>query len=734
MRTGFASTRRFIAAAVASILLSVPSPQAHAAVLEVPADHATIQAALNAAGPGDFIDVASGTYAEKVTFTNGGTLGGGYITLRAAPGAPTRPVLDGTGVPGANMILIDSKSYVRVEGFELVNNLNVNDGSGVRVIGAGSNIEIRDNVIHEMRGEHAMGITVYATEPTPISDLIIDGNEIYDCDPATSEALTLNGNVTDFEVTNNLVRDVNNIGIDFIGGETDIQPNPALVARNGLVRGNVVRRARSSYEDGFAAGIYVDGGRDIVIENNDVSECDLGIEVGAENAGLVTEGIIVRNNLIHRNDKVGLIFGGFKASVGRANDNVFRGNTLYKNNTFGRDAGGESEIWVQYAEDNVIDGNIIYAGDDNSFVSSFAGSANNTFDHNLYFSDAGEEAGDFSLNGAAYAGFSAWQAGSGQDGASVTGDPLLSDPDDGDFHINAASPAFDAGDPSYVAAPGETDLDGAPRVNGARVEIGADEASCGDGVPDPGEECDDNNQTSGDGCDANCTITACGNGILTPGTGEFCDDGNTAPGDCCNATCGFESAGSSCADESPCTQNDVCDGAGTCEGAPLADPTCAEPLSTKGARVGIRDSGGKKKLTFNWGKGATVAEAAFGTPTTTDVYTLCVYVDDGMDERVVVEASVPTGAAWQDLDSKGFRYRNKAAAPDGISQVQLRPGVKPKIKVKGGGPSLDVGALGFGPTAVVDVQLRNSGGACFGATYSAPFQRNEATELKDSSD
>lgn len=62
-----------------------------------------------------------------------------------------------------------------------------------------------------------MGITIYGASDTPISDLIIDGNEIYN-QTTTSEALTLNGNVMGFQVTNNFVHDVNNIGIDFIGG------------------------------------------------------------------------------------------------------------------------------------------------------------------------------------------------------------------------------------------------------------------------------------------------------------------------------------------------------------------------------------------------------------------------------------------------------------------------------------------------------------------------------------
>jgi len=39
-------------------------------------------------------------------------------------------------------------------------------------------------------------------------------------------------------------------------------------------------------------------------------------------------------------------------------------------------------------------------------------------------------------------------------------------------------------------------------------------AASGDGVINQGtEECDDGNQTNGDGCDNNCTFTACGSGI-----------------------------------------------------------------------------------------------------------------------------------------------------------------------------------------------------------------------------
>ena len=67
---------------------------------------------------------------------------------------------------------------------------------------------------------------------------------------------------------------------------------------------------------------------------------------------------------------------------------------------------------------------------------------------------------------------------------------------------------------------------------------------CGDGTVQSalGEECDDGNNASGDGCSGTCTLESiCGNGVLE--SGEACDDGNTDPGDGCNATCQEEYCG-----------------------------------------------------------------------------------------------------------------------------------------------------------------------------------------------
>jgi fibro-slime domain-containing protein len=72
--------------------------------------------------------------------------------------------------------------------------------------------------------------------------------------------------------------------------------------------------------------------------------------------------------------------------------------------------------------------------------------------------------------------------------------------------------------------------------------------TCGNGILQSGEECDDGNRIPFDGCSSTCTIepacaggtctATCGDGIVEPG--EQCDDGNLIAGDGCSATCTIE--------------------------------------------------------------------------------------------------------------------------------------------------------------------------------------------------
>ena len=68
--------------------------------------------------------------------------------------------------------------------------------------------------------------------------------------------------------------------------------------------------------------------------------------------------------------------------------------------------------------------------------------------------------------------------------------------------------------------------------------------SCGNGVINDGEVCDDGNNRSGDGCSGDCfSDESCGNGIIDVVVGENCDDGNQIDGDGCSAGCRLERCG-----------------------------------------------------------------------------------------------------------------------------------------------------------------------------------------------
>jgi cysteine-rich repeat protein len=106
-------------------------------------------------------------------------------------------------------------------------------------------------------------------------------------------------------------------------------------------------------------------------------------------------------------------------------------------------------------------------------------------------------------------------------------------------------------------------------------------ASCGDGVVDGGEDCDDGNAIGCDGCDQECRLESgwiCGDGIVSGECGEECDDGtgnddalpNACRTDCRAAHCsdGVVDDGEACDDGNPAS----CDG---CSDHCVAEPGLA---------------------------------------------------------------------------------------------------------------------------------------------------------------
>jgi Right handed beta helix region len=315
----------------------------------------TIQHAADIAKPGDTVYVRAGIYCQQLAIKVSGNAQQGFITFQSQPGE--HAVLDGgclTPPEGeTNMVTLTNVSFVRVQAFE-IRNYRTSDyrsvPAGIRVFGGGSHIEILHNEVHHIEqnsthrlrpgsGANGFGIAVYGTDATtPISGLVIDGNDVHHLKTGSSESLVVNGNVAGFRITKNSVHDNNNIGIDVIGFE-HTAPDPAVDrARHGVVSENSVYSITAKGNPGYGEGpdsdgIYVDGGTRILIERNIVHDVDFGIELASEHFGGSTSHIIARNNLIYFCHAPGFSIGGYDLKRGTTEDAIMVNNTLYKNDT-----------------------------------------------------------------------------------------------------------------------------------------------------------------------------------------------------------------------------------------------------------------------------------------------------------------------------------------------------------------------------------------------------------------
>jgi hypothetical protein len=454
----------------------------------------TIQHAADTARAGSTVNVRGGIYEELVSIHVSGNASDGFITFRSYPGETA--VLDAqhfTPADRQGVLTIHDQSCVRIEGFEIRNFHTAEHRltpMGINVIGSGSHIELLHNNVHHIqqtfegrdapgRGGNGFGIAVYGTDAkTPITDLIIDGNEVHHLKTGSSESLVVNGNVTNFRITHNVVHDNNNIGIDVIGFE-HTAPDPAVdQARDGVVSENLVynitSRGNPAYrQDESSDGIYVDGGTRILIERNVVHNVDFGIELASEHKDRATSYVIARNNLIYRTHTAGVSIGGYAPERGHTEHCTVINNTLYDDDTSGT---GTGEFQMQWnMADNIFANNIVYAGP-RCLISLTKSEIDKQhppalIDYNLYYCDAGAKASTWKNVSGSVTGFDQYVAATGNDTHSHFLDPHFVNPAANDFHLRPDSPARAAGEIDDLPV-GELDLAGSPRVNSGKIDIG----------------------------------------------------------------------------------------------------------------------------------------------------------------------------------------------------------------------------------------------------------------------
>jgi cysteine-rich repeat protein len=139
-------------------------------------------------------------------------------------------------------------------------------------------------------------------------------------------------------------------------------------------------------------------------------------------------------------------------------------------------------------------------------------------------------------------------------------------------------------------------------------------------------------------------------------------------------------------------------------------------LKYKNSTTDARD-----KVQWKWGHGATTVQADFGDPTTSANYQFCVFAETGSSPTLLIGAEVPSSAsAWSPIGTVGYKYLDKTASQDGISEILVRGGAagRAKIILRGKGAGLSDPALPLAPADGIRVQLTNeSTGICWESEF-----------------
>lgn len=254
-----------------------------------------------------------------------------------------------------------------------------------------------------------------------------------------------------------------------------------------IVSGFTITGGSGSF-GGFGGGISI-ADVSVTLANNVVT----GNHASLDGGGIWFEApsggsLVLRDSLISANVATGANSDGGAAFLSSVNATV-SGCTIYGNSATAR--GDGLLVAVNGALSNLIVFGNGGSGDDNEIHIAFG---DVSIDHSLV---EGGLSGIGDPTGALDWGF-----------GNIDADPLFVDPGAGDYHLQLCSPAIEAGDPAFTPAPGETDIDGQDRVQGRRVDMGADELdirafadSDSDGVLDGCDNCPALANPAQDDCD-----------------------------------------------------------------------------------------------------------------------------------------------------------------------------------------------------------------------------------------
>lgn len=402
--------------------------------INVPGDAASIQAGINAASDGDTVLVAPGTYVENIDFK------GKAITVTSSGGATTTTIDGGQKGIVVNFANNETRASV-INGFTITDDAPpLPTQVTVRADGilvAGANPTITNNIITNNRG---FGIEVYSGSgyisgnTITFSSTAGDPTQDFGCDYDDGDGIYIHGasnTIVDPPVIDHNTIE-QNVGHCQGGGIGLFAAPPSTIISNNIIANN-----RSM---GYGGGVYEYIGSVSLYQNliyNNVSGVagggiylSLGSQVNGATGPLtsfVTNNTIYDNTISLNPDIVGAWVDGSQVALpGYVSQLGFFNNLVIANDPYSAIACWPIYQYLSGAPPVVVNSDVINSG------------------------------------GPAYGGWCTSPAGTGN----ISVDPKFRNPASGDFHLQAGSPAIDAG---FNAVPGllAKDFDGNPRIQNA---------------------------------------------------------------------------------------------------------------------------------------------------------------------------------------------------------------------------------------------------------------------------
>ncbi len=414
----------------------------------------TVQKALDIVEAGQTIYLREGTYTALNTFKSSGTEDN-YITLRNYPGE--KPYLTMTAGSDGAILHLDGNDYIKIEGLE-IGGLSSVIAQGILLDGNENHIIIRNNDIHNLLttkpGENENGeanaILCYGegkTEEDSINNICIENNSVHNNTTGWCESVSVTGNAKYVNIINNTVYENTNIGIDFYGNAGYCSVPALDQPRYCVAAGNEVYKSVCSYAE--CAGLYVDGARDVVLENNIIHDSMYGIEIGSEElqADYPVKNIIARNNLVYNNSAGGIRVGGYdKKATGYVKDTKVYNNTIVNNGD--GEGGWNGELCFVKCDGIDVKNNIVYKeSTEYPMIGGDLPSAyvlNVNFSNNVFYNPLGEDGIYFEFAGGSAEGIAAFNAQTG--GSDTFGQPVFN----ADYSLQTGSYGIDIGSSDVI--------------------------------------------------------------------------------------------------------------------------------------------------------------------------------------------------------------------------------------------------------------------------------------------